>query len=1223
MRKRLLLYLGLFFLPVSFLSAQASLEGNITDVDSGEPVLFATVALYKNGILITGTESDIDGYFIFSSIDPGTYDVEASYVGYQSKRIEGVLVQAGKSNRLDIQLGEGVLLETIEVVEYKVPLIEQDNTTQGQVVTAEKIRNLPTKGLNQIAATTAGLSSVDGGEVTIRGSRSNATDYYVDGIRVSGRIVPQTEIDQLQVITGGMEAQYGDVTGGVISITTKGPSSKYSAYAEIETSELTDPYGYNLANITGSGPILKNKEGQTILGFRLASQFLYRKDDNPPATGTYRASESVINAISQNPVLAIGPSRVPAGEFLQEGSDVRLLDANPNNEEINLDLTAKLDARLSKNIDVSFTGTYNDFSDRFSNGRAWELVNWVNNPIQYGNTYRGIVRLRHRLGGQPSGEDRQAGVIRNASYTLQFGYERNLGGNEDFRHGDNLFNYGYIGQFDYEYAPALSVKRYGQEAIYSNANCPFGLVQGAPCFEHGGYSINLVGYTPSNINQTLANYNNGFVTPGEALSINDFNTINGSIANNVSNLWLNLHNNVGQVYNRFEKSQNDRITLQATSSFDFLPGGSEKGRHNIAFGFLYEQRISRAWIAAPNGLWTLARLKANDHIIGVDTNQIIGMFEDEGFVYDEFKTLIAPGSDDKFYREIRRVAFPDANIDDAVHWYVNTDGLNPSDLSIGLFSARELNDQRLINYRGYDYTGERVQDGVKFEDFFTATDEDGRRTFPVAPYNPVYAAGFIQDKFTFKDIIFRLGLRLDYFDANTKVLKDPYSLYEVMNARDFHDINGTQKPTAVGDDYAVYVDGPNSNNVIGYRSGDTWYTINGSTGTAQDIFVNSDVVFPKYSRPEIESGYIKTRDFDPSVSFEDYKPQINLMPRLAFSFPISDEANFFAHYDILVQRPPSNNVATALDYFYFPDARADVWNNPNLLPERTVDYEVGFKQKVSNTSAITLSAYYKELRNMIQRRRYFFTAPINEYETYDNIDFGTVKGFSVTYDLRRTGNIEMNVAYTLQFADGTGSDANSARGLTNNRFIRNIFPLSYDERHRIAATFDYRYGSGKKYNGPRLFGQDIFSNTGLNLLLVTVSGRPYSKTTLPRRFTGVGFEGEFNGARLPWNFTADLRIDKSFRLFGPGERYSPNVNVYLRVQNLFDTRNVIGVYSASGSATDDGYLSSQEGVGAINELGLERPQDVELFLTSYSWRLLNPGFFTLPRRVFLGAIFEF
>lgn len=1225
MRKRLLLYLGLFLLPLSFLSAQSSLEGKVTDTETGEPVIFATVALYKNGILITGTETDVDGYYIFSSIDPGTYAVEASYVGYQSKRVEGVLVLAGKSNRLDMELGEGVLLETVEVVEYKVPLIEQDNTTQGQVVTAEKIRNLPTKGLNQIAATTAGLSSVDGGAVTIRGSRSNATDYYIDGIRVSGRIVPQTEIDQLQVITGGVEALYGDVTGGVIAITTKGPSSTYSAYAEIESSELTDAYGYNLANLTGSGPILKNKQGQTVLGFRLASQFLYRRDDAPPATGTWRATEEAINRVGLNPIRSVGSSRFPEAEYLVEGQDVNLLKSNPNEDELNLDLTAKFDARLSKNIDIALTGTFNSFSDRFSASRNWQLLNWVNNPIQTGNTYRGIFRLRHRLGGTGAGgEDKKSSSIRNASYTLLFSYERNVAANEDWRHKDNLFNYGYVGNFDYDYVPALSVKRVGQDVIYSNANCPFGVFNGAPCFEHGGYAINLVGYNANmEINPVLANYNLGFVGQGEELSINDFNTINGSIANNVSSLWLNLHSNVGQVYNSFAKSQNDRIQVQATSSFDFLPGGSDKGRHNIQFGFLYEQRVSRAWNSGPFGLWTLARLKANDHIIGVDTNTIVGQFEQDGFVYDEFKTLIAPGEDDKFYREIRRIAFPDASLDESVHWYVNTDGLNPSDLYIGLFSARELNDQGLIAYRGYDYTGENVLSGVKFEDFFTARDEEGRRTFPVAPYNPVYAAGFIQDKFTFKDIIFRLGLRLDYFDANTKVLRDPYSLYQVMSASDFHDMNGTSKPATVGDDFAVYVDGPNSNNVIGYRSGDTWYTPSGSSANAQDIFFQSDVVYPKYVRPEIDGQFIKSPDFDPSLSFEDYKPQLNLMPRLAFSFPISDEANFFAHYDILVQRPPSNNIATALDYFYFPDARAGIWNNPNLRPERTVDYEVGFKQKVSNTSALTLTAYYKELRSMIQSRRYFFTAPINEYDTYDNIDFGTVKGFSVTYDLRRTGNVEMNIAYTLQFADGTGSDANSARGLTNNRNIRTIFPLSYDERHRIAATFDYRYASGKKYNGPRLFGLDIFSNAGLNLLLVAVSGRPYSKTTLPRRFSGIGFQGEFNGARLPWNITADLRIDKSFRLFGPGDRYSPNVNVYLRVQNLFDTRNVIGVYSASGSPEDDGYLASQEGVGAINELGVTRPEDVQLFLNSYNWRLLNPGFFTLPRRVFLGAIFEF
>lgn len=1222
MRMRLLLYLGLFLLPVSFLSAQASLEGKVIDAETGEPVIFATVALYKGGILVTGTETDIDGYYIFSTIDPGTYDVEASYVGYQSQRTEGVVVLAGKSNKLNIELGEGVLLETIEVVEYKVPLIEQDNTTQGQVVTAEKIRNLPTKGLNQIAATTAGLSSIDGGEIAVRGSRTNATDYYIDGIRVSGRILPQTEIDQMQVITGGMEAQYGDVTGGVISITTKGPSSTYSAYAEVETSELTDAYGYNLANITGAGPLIKNKAGQTVLGFRLASQFLYNTDKDPPATGTYRATEEAINRFSSNPVTLLGNSSIPTPEFAAEGSDVRLFDANPNEDELNLDLTGKLDARLGNGIDVSLTGTYNKFSERFTNGRAWEVFNWTNNPIDQGSTYRGIFRFRHRLGGSGVSGEQKTSMIRNASYTLQFGFQRRHRGQEDFTHGDNIFNYGYIGNFQYEYVPELTTRTFGQEAIYSNANCPFGRMEGLPCMQHDGFAQRLIGYNAGSVNPVLAAYNNVIIgEPGSVLQASNFNAINGTIANNVSNVWLNIHNNVGQVYNRYSQSQSDRITMQATSSFDFLPGGSEKGRHNIQFGFLYEERVNREWAVNPRELWTLGRLAANNHIIGVDTNIVVGQFEQDGFVYDQFKTAIDPSSDAKFYREVRRLVYPDVDLEDAVHLYVNSDGLNPSDLSIGMFSARELNDQDLLVYRGYDYTGE-LTTGVKFEDFFSARDEEGRRTFPVAPYNPIYAAGFIQDKFTFKDIIFRLGVRLDYFDANTKVLKDPYSLYEVMSAADFHDMNGTDKPSAVGDDYKVYVDGPNSNNVIGYRSGDTWYNVNGTTGTANDVFFASDVVNPKYTRPDVEGQFIKDPSFDPSLSFEDYKPQVNVMPRMAFSFPISDEANFFAHYDILVQRPPSNNIATALDYFYFPDARENTWNNPNLLPERTVDYEVGFKQKVSNTSAITITAYYKELRDMIQRRRYLFSAPISEYETYDNIDFGTVKGFSFNYDLRRTGNVEMNIAYTLQFADGTGSDANSARGLTNNRFIRNIFPLSYDERHRIAATLDYRYFSGKKYTGPRLFGLDIFANTGLNVLAVAVSGRPYTKTTFPRRYDGVGFAGAFNGARLPWNFTADLRIDKSFRLYGAGDGYSPNVNVYVRVQNLFDTRNVINVYSASGSAEDDGYLSSQEGRSVLNDLRLEG-RDVELFLQSYNWRLLNPDFYTLPRRIFLGAIFEF
>ncbi|MEM6963386.1 MAG: TonB-dependent receptor, partial [Bacteroidota bacterium] len=382
----------------------------------------------------------------------------------------------------------------------------------------------------------------------------------------------------------------------------------------------------------------------------------------------------------------------------------------------------------------------------------------------------------------------------------------------------------------------------------------------------------------------------------------------------------------------------------------------------------------------------------------------------------------------------------------------------------------------------------------------------------------------------------------------------------------------------------------------------------------------------QYTNPLAGGNWIKESTFDPDDSFEDYKPQINVMPRLAFSFPISDVANFFAHYDILVQRPPENNIATALSYFYFGDAGRTPENNPNLRPERTIDYEIGFQQKLTNSSAIKVSAYYKELRDMIQIRDFLFLPSdlnVTTYTGFDNLDFGTVKGFTFQYDLRRTKNVTILAAYTLQFADGTGSNAESSRNLGSRGNIRNLFPLSFDERHRFNISLDYRYAAGRRYNGPVLFGKDILANAGLNVQTIAVSGRPYTATLVPTQFGGSGTVGSLNGARLPWNFTLNVRLDKNFRLYTPQEKTkSPiDLNVYVRVQNLLDRRNLLGVYSASGSAEDDGFLTSSIGQSVLDGVradGLE-----EFYVPSYTWAMLNPGFFTLPRRIYLGAILEF
>lgn len=185
--------------------AQTSLHGKITEDESGEPVLFANVVIYKNGILIYGIETDLDGNYSFSNIDPGTYDVEVTYVGFSPVRISKVVVFAGKANKLDIQIStaSSIALEEVVVVEYKVPLIQQDNTTSGSTITSGRIRNRPTPSINGKSSKSAGLrakkhskkqgNSPQNNHLAIRGSRTNSASYYIDGVRVQGALLPETQ----------------------------------------------------------------------------------------------------------------------------------------------------------------------------------------------------------------------------------------------------------------------------------------------------------------------------------------------------------------------------------------------------------------------------------------------------------------------------------------------------------------------------------------------------------------------------------------------------------------------------------------------------------------------------------------------------------------------------------------------------------------------------------------------------------------------------------------------------------------------------------------------------------------------------------------------------------------------------------------------------------------------------------------------------------------------
>ena len=1246
MVRNLLLFFSFMIIATAAIG-QTSIEGKVTDSKSGDPVSFANVAIYKGGNLVTGVQTDLDGNYSFTNIDPATYDLEVSFLGYATSKITGIRVLAGASTKLNVEMQEeGLVLEEVVVKAYKVPLMKADETTQGKTLTSEEIRNLPTRSINGIASNAAGAASTDEGDaIAIRGSRTSSTVYMVDGVRVTGSMIPESEIEQMQVITGGIEAKYGDVTGGVISITTKGPSKKFSGGVEAESSKFLDPFDNNLVGFNLSGPILKNKDKtNSILGFRLSGRYSYRKDDDPNAIPVYRIKDSKLAEIEANPVIEIGGDPLVAADFLTN-DDVNAMDYQPYESNTRYSAVGKIDARLSDAVDMTLSGSYITSKNQFTpneNSRTranWRLLNAHNNPFENKTDYRVNFRFRHRLGGGVDNaaaeeEKGSASVIQNVSYSLQGGIEKNLSDLTDPRHGFNYFDYGYIGKVDYEWVPSIAI------SIDTT---------GTFQYQNVDYRQVLRGYHRGDANPVLANYNNYLEIPeddqlngsigsyvfsgqnsGDLFNLTDFVAYNGTVSTVFRNSW-DFHTNVGTVYNLARKRDDDIYTFNASANFDIVPGSSDKGRHSIELGVTYEQRTNRGYSVYPQSLWTVARQKANEHIQGIPfdddgnpTTSEVGsvVVQDIGTGLDVevpiYGLSISENADNTFYKKVRAANGVDLD------QFINIDGLDPSQMSLDMFSAKELNDEGLLSYFGYDYLGNKF-DGT-FNDFFTAKDADGIRTFPVAPNRPIYTSAYIQDKFKYKDIIFRVGVRLDRYDANTKVLKDKYSLYEIMGADEFHSTTGIgTKPGNIGADYKVYLEGKEASSPVkAYRNGDQWYRANGAPVNSPSEIFSAGLVNPKYKDPRAaeDANFIKSRDYDPNVSFKDYEVQVNVMPRLAFSFPIGvDEegeatANFFAHYDILVERPSSNTIATARDYFYFIDEASQLKNNPDLKPSRTVDYEVGFQQKLNESSAIKISAYYKELRDMIQRRTIFPVPDITSYDTYDNLDFGTIKGFSFAYDLRRTRNLMINANYTLQFADGTGSDANSSGGISSRGVIRNLSPLSLDERHRFVLALDYRFPS-KGYTGPELFGVPIFANMGFNLQAIGVSGRPYTANITPLVLDGSQIKGAINGARKPFNYTLNFRVDKTVNI---GKNNS--FNVYLRISNLLDTKNVISVYPATGSPEDDGFLSSPRGADAI-EAVRQSKLPVEAYLASYQWRRANPNFYSLPRRIFLGASFNF
>jgi Ca-activated chloride channel homolog len=187
----LLLILSALVAP-SF-SSQTILTGNVSDAT--EALIGATLKVSQNGTFIRGTITDYNGDYRIQ-LDPGTYDLEISYTGFKVEKITGIRVLEGQITTQNVVMSNSTVCEEVNIAAYNVPLIQQDQSSGGQPLTSDQIKNLPTRNIHTIVATTVGASSVDGGDVNIKGARSNGTDTYIDGIRISGGLPPVQDIER-------------------------------------------------------------------------------------------------------------------------------------------------------------------------------------------------------------------------------------------------------------------------------------------------------------------------------------------------------------------------------------------------------------------------------------------------------------------------------------------------------------------------------------------------------------------------------------------------------------------------------------------------------------------------------------------------------------------------------------------------------------------------------------------------------------------------------------------------------------------------------------------------------------------------------------------------------------------------------------------------------------------------------------------------------------------
>ena len=1117
--------LCLIFLQFMFAGTTGKISGKVVD-ENNQPLIGCNIVVKGTSL---GAATNIKGEYFILNIPPGKYDLTASMIGYGTVTVEGTLVMVDLTAKTNFFLKPETIEGDVITVTAEKPTVRLDQTSMSAVVSSEDIENLPVTDVGDVIELQAGIVRDPNGGFHVRGGRSSEVSFWVDGVATtdsydgsSGLEIENAGIQEVQVISGTFNAEYGQAMSGIVNVVTKDGGLNYQGNLDF----FSGGYHTNHSNLYSISSPFSSWQSFTDLN----------------GDGNWDYGEILYDLNGNN--------TWDEGEIYWDRNGNQSWDGDEGTEPLNDDLG--YDGYLGDYYDYNGDGKTTQPSPGEGNGRKdWgeHQFNLDNKGYtEYLNVFKNIFQ-QSNISGSLSGPIPLSN--KKLTFYSTFRYYHSAGR----YYGRKLFS--PTGVFSDESIVPLS---------------PFSKLSGQFKLTYNVKSGMKASYTGYLTEKAYKNYDSYYKYNPDGI-LNNFESdqshmlaLTHSISQNTFYEFKFLNFSSGYHQSLYEKSDVPYSTSILTEE--------EMQQINIEDSI----QIRTGY----DVFSTIPRYGVQD--LGEDRYQITDFADQTGYIAgDQFITpawSFGTGGTQNG-RFSRNTSFKQFNL--TVSSQINNTHFIKSGI---LYKQYDMwADDKFLNYKTVgewsltqngDTLGYNPLAGARVTPFIPTINPTYTSEHDYFRVNPKELSFYLQDKIELDELIINAGLRFDFFDPDWKVPEN-----EKLPGNLKYFLAKTDNDTSLfwENDFSIL-----HKDVIILDSLDQQGAV-----AIENLFITGveyDSTSQSYTEAFNDQLLTYRNTFRWENGFNKVEPSFQLSPRIGIAYPITDKGVIHVSYGHFFQVPNFSFLYENPEFEITNNNNGGIIGNAALKPEKTVMYEIGFKQEIAYKTAIDLTIFYRDTRDWVGISPTIKKYPVGNYRKYENKDYANTRGFTLVLDRQFINGLGGGIDYTWMIAEGTYSNPQDAYfDAQDNQAPRlSMLPLNWDQTH----TLNFRATTGGK-------------NWVASAIGKLWSGKPYTPEFKTGTISGSGAFAGFadNSERKPNVFDLDIRASYSINLLGLQSK------IYCNIYNLLDLQNEFSVWEDTGRAT---YTLTAKDVPLTDPGRIGHLQE----------HLIRPEWYGEPRRINIG-----